>query len=316
MQNRRPILVISILILALLFLILLTNPRNLWERENRSVALRNTEDVDRIVLVDFYNSTELTTGDGSWYLFGTEPVNPVTVDNLLIAASRLEVSSIVGNEVYEGADEPQGDTREVTFFKGDKVLLTYGLRVVSGRYLVHPHDSETAFYVVLPGYPGLVLDRVFSATPDHYREHLIMNLRPSEISGIDIDLASGEAFRFTQDQKGNIRCDPANELTRLPDGVPNELAMKLLFSYFTSIRYEQIAGIPIDSLSGAINDGRKMATIGVESFSGERYSLQVFSYHEMPGSEPHLFRALVLFNDAQDAMIVNYIYLDVLMRGL
>lgn len=316
MQNRRPILAIFLLILALLLLILLTNPWNLWERDDRSVVLRNMEDVDRIVLVDSYNSAELTRGDGSWYLFGTEPVSPVTVENLLIAASRLEVSSIVGNEVYGGPDEPQGDTREVTFFKGDKVLLTYGLRVVSGRYLVIPRGSEMACFVALPGYPGMDLDRVFSANPDHYREHLLIDLRPSEISGIEIDLASGEAFRFTQDQKGNIRCDTANDHTRLPDGAPNELAMKLLFSYFTSIRYEQSAGIPADSLSGALDDGRKMATIGVESFSGERHSLQVFSYHEMPGSEPHLFRALVLFNDKQDAMIINYIYLDVLMRGL
>lgn len=316
MKNRRPILAIFILIPALLLLILVTNPWNLRERENSSVVLRNMEDVDRIVLVDSYNSTELTRGDGSWYLFGTEPVSPVTVDNLLIAASRLEVSSIVDNEAYGGSDEPQGDSREVTFFKGDKVLLTYGLRVVSGRYLVNPPNSETAYYVALPGYPGLDIDRVFSATPDHYREHLLIDLRPSEISAIEIDLASGEAFRFTQDQKGNIRCDPVNENTCLPDGAPNELAMKLLFSYFTSVRYEQSAGIPADSLSGAIDDGRKMATIGVESFSGECHSLQVFSYHEMPGSEPHLFRALVLFNDEQDAMIVNFIYLDVLMRGL
>jgi len=92
--------------------------------------------------------------------------------------------------------------------------------------------------------------------------------------------------------------------------------MKLLFSYFTSIRFEQSSGISAGSLSRGVENGRKMATIGVESFSGESYSLQVFSYFEKPGSEPHLFKALVLYNDQEEAMIVNYIYLDVLMRGL
>ncbi len=316
MKNRRSVLTIFLLILALLLLILLINPWNQRERENRSVALRNMEDVDRIVLVDSYNSAELIKGDDSWYLFGTEPVSPVSVENLLIAASRLEVSSIVSSEANGGSGEPQGDSREITFFRGDHVLLTYGLRVVSGRYLLNLRGSETACYVALPGYPGLDLDRVFSATPDHYREHLLIDLRPSEISAIQIDLASGEAFRFTQDREGIIRCEPANENTHLPDSVPNVLSMKLLFSYFTSIRYEQRTEIPADSLTGTADHSRKMATIGVESFSGEHHSLQVFTYHEIPNSKPDLFRALVLFNDEQDAIIVNYIYLDVLMRGL
>jgi hypothetical protein len=240
----------------------------------------------------------------------------VTVENLLFTASRLEVSSIVGDEEYEGGGGPLGDTREVTFLKGTKVLLTYTFRNVSGRYLVHPYGSETACYVTLPGYPGVDLDRVFSATSDHYLEHLLIDLRPSEILAINIELASGEAFRFTQDRMGSIRCDPANENTHLPEGKPNEHAMKLLFSYFTSIRFEQSSGISADSLSGGSDDGLKIATIGVESFSGESYSLRVFSYYEKPGSDPHLFKALVLYNDQEDAMIVNYIYLDVLMRGL
>jgi hypothetical protein len=97
---------------------------------------------------------------------------------------------------------------------------------------------------------------------------------------------------------------------------PNELGMKLLFSYFTSIRFEQRAGIPADSLIGAAAIERKLASVRVTSFSGEQHSMQVFSFHETPGSKPHLFRALVLYNDEQDALFVNYIYLDVLMRGL
>jgi len=315
MKYRRPVL--SILPVILIgVLLLLIHPWNQTQRGNRSLVLRDVEEVDRIVLADSYNSCELIKGDGSWYLFGTEPVSPVSVDNLLFTASRLEVSSIVGEEVYQGSDGSQGDPREVTFFKGDKVLLTYTFRNVSGRTLVHPNGSETVFYVSLPGYPGVDLDRVFSANSDHYLAHLLLDLRPSEILAIEIDRASGEAFRFTQDQLGNIRCDPANENTPLPEGKPNEHAMKLLFSYFTSIRFDQISDISADSLSGAGEHGQKMATILVESFSGESYSLQVFPYYEKPGSEPHLFKALVLFNDQEDAMIVNYIYLDVLMRSL
>ena len=316
MQNRRSILYLIVVLLAVLVLILLINPWKLRERDNRRIALKNTEEVDRIVLTDSYTTAELELRNGFWYLFGTEEVSPVTIENLLFAASRLEVTSITDLEVLDQNGESEDDVRELSFYKGERVRLSFRLRKVSGRYLLHPLGSDRAFYVSLPGYPDLDLERVFSATPDHYREHLLIDLRPSEISSIEIDLASGEAFRFSQDPEGNISCAAVNETTRIPDGAPNELAMKLLFSYFTSIRYEQRSGISADSLLEGGAPVLRMATVKLESFSGEQHSMQVFPYHEIEGAEPHLFRALVLYNDEQATLYINYIYLDVLMRGL
>jgi len=316
MKSRPTILAIVAVVLTLLLLVLLFNPWKRQERENRSVALRNMEDVDRIVLVDPYNAVELIRSEDNWYLFGTEPVNPATVENLLVAASRLEVSSIVEGEKGKTFKESPGESRELTFFKGDRIDKSYLLKAVSGRYLLVPEESERAYFVALPGYPDLDLGRVFSATPDHYRDHLLMDLRPSDISTIEMDLASGEHFRFRQDPEGNIRCEPVHTNTQLPEGVANELSMKLLFSYFTSIRYEQSTGISADSLLGIPGQSNKLASIRVESYAGEQHTLKVFPYQKIPGSDPHLFRALVLYNDEQDAVIVNYIYLDVLMRGL
>ena len=313
---RRSLRLILIIVPLVLLIILLVGPWKPWGRNKTGVVLNNAEDVDRIVLLDSYKTAELRRIDEIWYLFGTEQVSPVAVENLLIAASRLEVSAIVDNESFAESGDSPGDIRELTFLKGDKVLLSYELKAVSGKYVLHPHGSPKAYYVALPGYPGLDLDRIFSAAPDHYREHLLIDLRPSEISAIEIELASGEAFRFTQDKEGKIRCNPLNENTILPQGEPDELAVKLLFSYFTSIRYEQRAGIPADSLNTAGASVRPVAGIRVESFGGEQHFLKVFPYRENQNSQADLFRALVLYNDEQEALLLNYIYLDVLMRGL
>ena len=316
MQKHRSLLLLVILIPAALLVIMLAGPWKPGQRDARQIALRKVEEVDRIVLADPYNTVELTGVDSSWYLFGSEAVSPVTVENLLYTASRLEVSSIVDREEFELSADSRGDIKELAFFRGDKVLLSLRLRSVSGRFLLNPAGSERAYFVSLPGYPGLDLDRIFSANPDHYRDHLLIDLRPSDIRSIEIALAGGEAFRFSQDQEGNIRCQAENDSTILPRSTPNELAMKLLFSYFTSIRYEQRSGIAAASIPG--EDGRiqELATISVSSFKGEQHRMRVFSYRSEPDSEPDLFRALVLYNDEQDALFVNYIYLDVLMRGL
>lgn len=316
MQIRQAKSLLFILIPTVLLILLLAGPWKLWDRNSSEVLLTHMEEVDRIVLVDSYHSAELSRVDESWYLFDTEEVSVVTVENLLIAASRLEVASIVSSKAFDEAGDSPEESREITYFRGQRPELSYRLKKVSGKYLLLPDASDKAYYVALPGYPDLDLDRIFSATPDHYRDHLLIDLRPSDISSIEIDLASGDAFRFTQDSEGNISCHPANENAIIPDVEPNELAAKLLFSYFTSIRFEQKAGIHADSLLKADTSNEPMARIEVESTSGETHSLKVFSYHVFHNSKPDLFRALVLYNDEQEALFINYIYLDVLMRGL
>jgi hypothetical protein len=58
------------------------------------------------------------------------------------------------------------------------------------------------------------------------------------------------------------------------------------------------------------------ASLHVASFDGETHTLKVYPYFPSPGPEPDMFRALVLHNEDPEALVVNYIYLDVLMRDL
>ena len=71
MQNRRSILYLILVLLAVFVLILLINPWKLRERDSRRIALTKSEEVDRIVLLDSYNTAELELRNGVWNLFVT-----------------------------------------------------------------------------------------------------------------------------------------------------------------------------------------------------------------------------------------------------
>lgn len=319
MRKRRTILLIVSLLAVLLILLLIKDPWSTLGKESRKVALRDMDAVDRIVLADAYDSTVLIRVDDSWLLFGEETCNQASVQNLLIAAGRLQISSMVSVDGDEDPGAESSETRRITWFKGNRALLSFDFSSVSGKYLVIPPRSERAYYVTVSGYPDLKLDKVFSSASNHYREHLLIDLLPSEISRIGIALPSGEAFQFIQDSAGNIRMEKDSgfdrEIILVPGEDCNDLAIRLLFSYFTSVRYEMRAGITSESLSGSgINV--PMATLHVVSFSGEDHTLRVYPYAESPDDIPHLFRALVIYNQEPEALFVNYIYLDVLMRGL
>ncbi len=311
-STRKTVTVIASIVVLVVVLLVFTNPWSTMRGNSRQVALKSSGEVDRIVLSDPIDSTILSRENDTWILNGKEEAGKVQVENLLIAAERMEISSIISND----SEPTHIPTRSITFYRGDKILLTYELKVREGRYLITPVSSENSFYVSVAGYPGLNLEKVFSSAPNHYREHLLIDLLPSEIFKIEIELQDAAGFRFEQDLEGNISCLPANNETALSTGKLNELAIRLLFSYFTSIVYEDKFDITASSLLHADSSHQPMALLHVESYSGEKHSLQVFSYVENQGEQPHMFKALVFYNDDPEALIVNYIYLDVLMRDL
>jgi len=316
MSKRRTIVLIVSLLAVLVVLFLIKDPWSTLGKENRKVALRDMAAVDRIVLADAYDSTELVRINDKWLLFGEETCNQASVENLLIAASRLQISSILSTDSESGQAAESAEARRISWFKGDRLLLSFAFTAVSGLYQVSPPNSERAYYVTVSGYPDLKLEKVFSSASNHYREHLLIDLLPSEISRIKIELPPDQFFRFIQDSTGNIRLETDQASVLRPVDKTNDLAIRLLFSYFTSIRFEKRSGIAADSLSGSGPEGSPMATLHVSSFSGEDHILEIYPYYESPGGEAHLFQALVIYNQETEALFVNYIYLDVLMRGL
>jgi hypothetical protein len=291
------------------------DPWTTMGRENRKVSLGDISSVDRIVLVDAYDSTELVRMDAKWLLFGEEECNQTAVENLLFAASRLQISSVLSSGAWEEAAAEAGPARKISWYKGRSELLSYVFYSASGKYMLSPPNSDKAYYVSVSGYPELDLDRVFSSASNHYREHLLIDLLPKEISDIRIQLP-GESFRFLQDSAGNISLETPGENDQSREVESLDLAVRLLFSYFTSIRYEKKSGISADSLIASGKGSMPMATLQVASFSGEDHRLRVYPFFESPGEEAHLFKALVIYNQEPEALLINYIYLDVLMRGL
>jgi hypothetical protein len=311
---RRPgtigIIVSVVLIIALL--IVFTDPWSTLRRDSRHIVLEDPSAIDRISLADAFDSTLLVRKDTAWLLFGSEPVNPVAVANLLFAAGRIQINSIL-----TGPPDLEGKTIcRVRFFKGDRPVLQYAFISDGKQFLIRPLGSERAYYVSLSGYGGLDLGRVFSSAANHYREHTLIDLLPSEISLIEVDLRGSEPYRFEQDTRGDIRCLLPERDSIIPPGRLNELSIRLLFSYFTDIRYERRSGIPVSRLTGPGAESPPLARLLVVSREGEKYLLLVFPYYGEGGKQADMFRALVAYNDRPEALIVNYIYLDVLMREL
>ncbi|MEN8156494.1 MAG: hypothetical protein ABFS10_06060 [Bacteroidota bacterium] len=312
MQIRKQTGVLISVVLLAAILLLLLDPWSGLRKEGRRIVLQDRTKIDRIILSDSYDSTTLVRQEGNWFIDGTEPVNPVTVENLLYAAEKLQIGSIQ----TEQEEWERSMVKRVCFCNGERPALQYEVISTGAQFLVRPERSERLFGVSIPGYAGLDLDRVFSTHPNHYREHLLIDLLPSEIRHIEMERRGGQPFRFSMDDEGGITCLLPDSDSILAPDLLDDLSIRLLFSYFTDIRVEgragEVPGIPKSMCA----EEQWMARLYVESRRGEKHTLNIFSIPVAGGEKNRMFHALVLHNDDPEPMVINYIYLDVLMRDL
>jgi hypothetical protein len=233
------------------------------------------------------------------------------VENLLFAARRLQVDAIQtgltgqNNEAF----------RQVSFLNHEKPVLQYTLMERDGGILLLPRGSEKAFTVSLPGFPELHLSQVFSDSQNHYREHMLIDIPPVQIRQIEVEKRGSPTFRFSRNGDGELVCELPGSDSLVPMEIIDKESVQMLFTYFTSIRYQEKADLQ-HLPSGEEMKERWLGRVYVESDRGVGHTLQVYSLPGDAGEKDHMFRALVIHNNSPEPLVVNYIYLDVLMRGL
>jgi len=304
MKFKKYIGVILSLLVVALILLLIVVPHVSERSKGRQILIGESSGIDRVMIAGESDTVRLSREGDVWKLPGGEDVNAVTVGNLLFAAERLQVDA-VHIDPPEWSDR---STRNVTFMKGKRLILQYAMGSREGRILLRPEGSERIYTVSLPGYPELDLNQVFSDSKNHYRDHRLIDMLPSEIRLIELEKRGQAAFRFSMDTTGGLSCKLTQADSLVPMDLLDEEAVRMLFTYFTSIRYEELAGDrqPV----------RALASLHIESHEGEKHSLQVYSLPGENGEKEDMFRALVIHNKSPEPLVINYIYLDVLMRGL
>lgn len=264
--------------------------------------------VSELQVISGYDTLVFQKSDTVWMMEGEE-VNPDAVENLVYAASRLTMRSILPR------DEAQetGPEVEVQFRKGNREAGHFFFTSSATGSIVFARDAEEVYGVELPGYSGLSLEKVFSGNADHYRKHLLADLLPSEIASVEVQPRTGTAFVALQDSGYNVRVILYESGEDVTSSV-NEHKVRMLFSYFNVMRYSRVASpgeVPQELLSE-----RPWASVAVATFDGVHRKFDVYQWVK-PGTEvPDLFEALVVFNDRPLLLVVNYYYLDLLVRGL
>ena len=94
-STKKIVTIVASIVVLVVLLLVFTDPWSTMRGNSRQVALKSPGEVDRIVVADPIDTTVLSKNNGTWTLNGGEEAGQVPVENLLIAAERLEISSII-----------------------------------------------------------------------------------------------------------------------------------------------------------------------------------------------------------------------------
>jgi hypothetical protein len=326
MKIRSAAIILFVLLLTAAGLVWLIDPWSTTGTGLASLLPREPGSVTEVQVNGAYDTLVFQRSDGAWWMEGEE-MNPEAVENLVYAASRLSLRGILP----AGDIAAKGPALELLFRAGNREAGHFFFVAAAAGYYVAAPGAEEYFDVELPGYAGLSLEKIFSGNADHYRVHLLADLLPSEIASVEVQPWKGTAFVARQDSAYDVRVwrtESGAEVT----GAVDEHKIRMLFSYFNAIRYDRVAGSPEDvpgNLSGRAVIGSSAAesvqgslpaepwaSVGVTTFDGVLRQFDIYQWVKPGALRPDLFEALVVYNGRPLLLVVNYYYLDLLVRGL
>ena len=335
MKTRTAFIILFVLLLAAAGLVWLMDPWSTTGSGLSALLPQEPEKVTEVQVISEFDTLVFHRSDSLWTMEGEE-MNPGAVENLVYAASRLSLRSILpAGEVKE-----PGTALEILFRKGNRESGHFFFASSASGYLVVAPGGDQYFGVELPGYSGVSLEKFFSGNADHYRQHLLADLLPSEIALVEVTPWKGTAFVVSQDSAYNISV----RLAETGAGVTAEVdehKIRMLLSYFNAIRNDRVAGpgeVVPGSVHGAVAAGNlpgaadadglhgeavsgsvlpaPWASVAVTTFDGVRRQFDVYQWVKAGAEGPDLFEALVVFNGRPLLLVMNYYYLDLLVRGL
>ncbi len=307
MKSRNIFLLIFFVLLAAgIIYVVKTDTYTTMKSGMKGVLPESTDKIDRIELIASPDTLQLLGSESGWSFEDGEVLNQEAIESLLFTASNLRVLSIVSSEEIM----KQQDHIDIKFYRGRKKEAAFRFLEYRDRNVLYQEGDEQAYLVELPGYDERMLKKVFSLNPDHYRDHLLLNLLPSEISAVEVTPLKGSGFSVNQDVTASIVVRD----TDMQEVQVSDRKVRLLLSFFNTVRFEEY--LPADQLPSDLDPAMPSAMFRVTDFSGDSHVFRIYQWSRTEGDEPDLFKALVLYNENPQHMIINYSYLDLLIRGL
>ena len=324
-KKNRTALIITILLGAIVFWLVINKRKGTINEELRDFAFRDTAAITKIFLADKAGSTITLDKikQGEWKLNNKYSVRKDAIDLLLYTIKSIEVREPIGKNAKENIIKRlASQSTKVEIYQGDKLAKVYYVGGETadhtGTYmlLVNPETGENypaPFIMYIPGFDGYLTTRYFTNEAE-WRDRTVFKYIPSQIKSVKVEFLGFPQNSYELSVFGNNKFEIKNLKDNAP--IPNfdTIAVKQYLSYFENINYEALITDITKQRKDFIIQHELFGTITITDATGNKNSVRMFhkaaqeDQLEVTG-EPMKYdpdRMFALINNDEDFILIQF----------
>ena len=316
MKGIRLYLIVFGLLLALSAYLLLSRRSGSYSSSKIEFAVQDTGNIELIRISRQGNTLELSKAGASWKVNGGQ-AREEAIRGLSVLISRIEVEAPVSNAIEErilaGFSERSTEILIGMRDGRDKSYRVY-YDSETGSTFMMGKDSDAAFRVRLRGYQQPNLEELYVSDPAYWRENIIFQFIPRDISAITVldKLEPDRSFHLVKDDEEEFKI--ARGVIPREWSIPDKESLSQYLGYFRDVRFEAY-GDPIGD--SVFYREKPDYEIRLEGGKGEQHTLELFPIYPIAtGGEKQVDfnRLFGRIGSLDNWILIKYVQIDPLLQ--
>jgi hypothetical protein len=320
MKSLKYLIILLSLLLIVALTLVLTNHKSTIPATFQKVAVPNTGEISLITITSGADQIILARDNGDWRLNNAFKAKKEAIDLLLNMLQRLEVAAPVPRRYQAiAAKKLVNQGKFVQIHTGNHLLRSFYIAYDTSetlRTIYLKEGSKTPFILKLKGYSLSDISLLFSLQVRFWRDDVLFNYKPSDISAIQVDYPLNPSQSF----KISIRSENRSELVKTSTGesiknVDNEDTRHYLY-YFSGVEYQ----LSDTDILPVTDDDLLFAEISITDVSDTTVQVRLYRKALKTSSDDaqkyDLYRCFGRINEENEIISVKYVDIDPILREL
>lgn len=320
MKSLKYLIILLVLLLIVALALVLKKHKSTIPATFQKVAVPNTGEISLITITSGADQIILARENGDWRLNNAFKAKKEAIDLVLNMLQRLEVAAPVPRRYQAiAAKKLEHQGKFVQIHEGNHLLRSFYIAYDTSetlRTLYLKEGSKTPFILKLKGYSLSNISLLFSPQVRFWRDNVLFNFKPSDISAIQIDYPMNPSQSF----KISIRSENQPELVKTSTGesiknIDNEHIRHYLY-YFSGVEYH----LPDTDSLPVTDDDLLFAEIRITDVSDVPVQVRLYrkalKISSGDAQKYDLYRCFGRINEEDEIISIKYVDIDPILKEL
>jgi len=209
-------------------------------KSEKRFALTNTNEINRIDILDKYNNITLIKETNHWSLNNKE-VRRDLVNTLIGVSEGLDAISPIPHNQRDSVMAWLDKGTKLMFYRNNQIINSFTICKRNKKIYGLLENSQNPYRLSLRGFPDIDLTNIYSANAEHWMMNLLFDYEPSSFKSVLLEytLKPEKSFQIEKMADNKFYLSKTGRFVPIQNTDPEIIAEYL--SFFDDIRYYNVS---------------------------------------------------------------------------